>query len=358
MTSRERVLSALNHSTPDRTPRLLYGELIGYVPAIAKLLAARCAPKSPREYFQMDMTAVNIGPTRLPRERFGEWLPEKARSEREIPVDEWGVWWRPGEFEHFAHIESPLAGVDDFERIKRFPWPDIDAPYRYQGMKEEVEKLHRQGVAVAGFAGSVFEQSWYIRGMQELMTDMMLRPEIAHYLLDRTSELQKAAAAQLARAGVDMVMLGDDVAQQNGLMMSMETWRVFLKDRLTATCRAAHEAGADVKVFYHSDGNVEPLIPELIEAGVDVLNPVQPECMDLARIKAKHGCRLAFLGGVSVQNTMPRGTPDQVREEVRERIGAAGCDGGLILAPAHVLSPEVGWENIAAFFEAADEMGL
>ncbi len=358
MTSRERVSAALNHRKPDRTPRLLYGELIGYVPAIAGLLQAHCGPKCPREYFEMDMTAVNPKPTHLPRERFREWLPDKARLEGGIPVDEWGVWRRPGGFEHFTHIESPLAGTDDFGRIKQFPWPDVDASYRYEGMKDEVQKLQQQGVAVAGYAGSVFEQSWHIRGMENLLIDMMLRPEIAHYLLDRTAGLQKACAVQMAKAGVDMIILGDDVAQQRGLMMSIATWREFLKGRLAATCRAAHEAKPDVKVFYHSDGNVEPLIPELIEAGIDVLNPLQPECVNPAEIKAKYGRQLAFFGTVSVQNSMPRGTSGQVRAEVLERIRTVGYDGGLVLAPAHVLSPEVPWENIVAFFEAADGMRL
>lgn len=354
MNSRERVLAALNRQPPDRTPRLLYDELIGYVPAIARLLADKCRPQTPRHYFQMDMTSVAPGPTRLALDRFRPWLPARFLAGDGLPIDEWGVWWRRGGFEHYAHIESPLAGVDDEAAIRAFPWPDVDAAYRYAGMADEVAALHHQGLAVAAFAGSVFEQSWYIRGMEDLMSDMLLRPELAHYVLDRAADLQKASAVAMARAGVDMIILGDDVAQQNGLLMSAVTWRTFLKGRLAATCRAAHEARADVKVFYHSDGNVQPLIPELIEAGVDVLNPIQPECMDPAEIKAKYGHQLAFLGTVSVQNTMPRGTPDEVRAEVAQRIRTVGQGGGLILAPAHVLSPEVPWENIVAFFEAAD----
>ena len=221
---------------------------------------------------------------------------------------------------------------------------------------ERVAELHAQGLAVAAFAGSVFEQSWYLRGMEDLMMDLVAAPEMAHYFFERTAALQQFAAEQFARAGVDIIITGDDVAGQQGLLMSVETWRKFLKPRLAATVQTVKRANAASFVFYHSDGNVEPLIPELIEIGIDILNPIQPECMDPAAIKRHYGDRLSFWGTVSVQRTMPFGTPDEVRAEVRARIREVGRGGGLILAPAHVLGPETPWENIVAFFEAADEM--
>jgi uroporphyrinogen decarboxylase len=187
------------------------------------------------------------------------------------------------------------------------------------------------------------------------MVDMCETPQLAHALLQRTAAYQRYAAEQFARAGVDIVITGDDVATQNRLMMRVEMWREYLKPLQTATARAVKEANAGCYVFYHCDGNVEALIPDLIETGIEILNPVQPECMDPAAIKRKYGGRLSFWGTVSVQRTMAFGTPDEVRAEVRERIRTVGCGGGLILAPAHVLGPEVPWENIQAFFAAADE---
>jgi len=352
MTSRERVRTALAHRQTDRVPRLLYEEAIGYTPPIERLLREHCAPKSPRDYFGMDITSVTFQPTVLPRSRFAPWLDAKAEMAQ---VDEWGVWWRGGGFHHFAHIESPLRGMQEFARLKEYPWPDLDQPYRYAGLRERVEELHRLGFAVAAFAGSVFEQSWYIRGLEDLMMDLVAAPEVAHYLFERTAAFQQRAAAEFARAGVDIIITGDDIAGQNGLLMSLETWREFLKPRLTATVRAVKSANPDTFVFYHSDGNVEPAIPDLIETGIDILNPVQPECMDPAAIKQRYGDRLSFWGTVSVQRTMPFGTPADVRAEVWARIRDVGRDGGLILAPAHVLGPETPWENIVAFFEAADE---
>lgn len=359
MTSRERVLTALAHQPTDRVPRLLYEEVIGYTPTIEKLLRECCAPKSPREYFDMDITRVTFNPTTLPRSRFAQWL----RSEVDVAlasgqVDEWGMWRRVGDFHHFAQFVSPLRGIQDFPRLQQYPWPDLDQPHRFEGVRDRVEAFHAQGLAVAAYAGSVFERSWSLRGMEELMMDMLVAPEIADFLLERTATFQRYAAEQFARAGADIIITGDDVAGQTGLLMKLETWRRFLKPRLAATVAAVKAVNPAAFVFYHSDGNVEAVIPDLIEIGIDILNPVQPECMDRAAIKRKFGDRLSFWGTMSVQRTMPLGTPDQVRAEVRASIREVGHGGGLILAPAHVLGPETPWENIAAFFEAADTTPL
>lgn len=354
MTSLERVRLALNHEETDRVPRLLYGEAIGYVPAIEALLNKHCAPRLPREYFGMDITGVGFSPTGCDRSRFAEWHGAKF-FEAAGEIDEWGVRWRQGNFFHFAHIESPLREAEDLDGLRRYPWPDLDDPARYQTMATGVAARHDEGFATCAFAGSVFEQAWYLRGMEPLMMDMLSDPEAAHFLLDRTSYFQRFAAVQAAKAGVDIVILGDDVAGQQGLLMSKEVWVEFLRDRLAATCRAVHEASDKTRVFYHSDGNIVPLIPELIECGVDILNPLQPECLDPAAVKREFGDRLCFWGAVSVQRTMSCGSPDDVRAEVRERVQTVGAGGGYILAPAHLLGPETPWENIVAFFDAANE---
>ncbi len=355
MTSRERVLAALAHRPTDRVPRLLYEEAIGYTPPIERLLGEKCAPRTPCAYFDMDITSVGVAPTVLPRSRFAEWLGgSAAKALASGQVDEWGVWWRAGASHHFAHVESPLRGIQDFERLKEYPWPDVDHDYRFLDARRQVEEHHARGLAVAASVGSVFEQSWYIRGFEDMLTDLLAAPEVAHYFFERTAAFQKVVAEQFARAGADIIIAGDDVAGQSGLLMNIETWREFLKPRLAATVRAVKAANPRAFVFYHSDGNVEPLIPDLIEIGIDILNPVQPECMDPAAIKRRYGKQLSFWGTVSVQKTMPFGTPEDVRREVRARIRDVARGGGLILAPAHVLNPEVPWENIVAFFEAAD----
>lgn len=355
MTSRERVRAALAHQPTDRVPRLLYEEAIGYTPPIRRLLEERCAPRTPRDYFAMDLTHVRFNPTSLPRSRFAEWLGARATTALASgQVDEWGVWRKAGDFHHFTHIHSPLRGVEDGARLREYPWPDLDEPYRFEGVGERVAALHAEGLAVVGYAGSVFERAWSLRGFEDLLMDLVTAPKRAHFLLERTAAFQQCAAAEFARSGVDIVITGDDVAGQHGLLISAATWREFLKPRLAATVRAVKSVNPEAAVFYHSDGNLEALIPELIEIGVDILNPVQPECMDPAALKARFGDRLAFWGTVSVQRTMPFGSPADVRAEVRRRIREVGRGGGLILSPAHVLGPETPWENIVAFFEASE----
>lgn len=355
MTSRERVLAALAHQPTDRVPRLLYEEAIGYTPPIAALLQAHCGAVSPRDFFRMDITRATFHPTRLARDRFAPWLGTQAPAALASgEVDEWGVWRRKGGYHHFVHMLPTLRGIEDLARLQEYPWPDLDQSYRWEGVRERVAQLQAQGFAVAGYAGSIFERAWYLRSMEDLLMDMLTEPATAHWLLDRTASFQHHAAVQFARAGVDIVITGDDIAGQKGLLMKLETWRTFLKPRLAATIRAVKEARPDTAFFYHSDGNLEPAIPELIEIGVDILNPIQPECMDPAAIKRRYGDQLSFWGTVSVQQTMPFGRPEEVRAEVRARIRDVGRGGGLILAPAHVLGPETPWENITAFFEAAE----
>ena len=153
--SRERVLKALAHQVTDRVPRLLYEEAIGCTPPVARLLADRCAAESPRDYFGMDITRVTENPTRLSAARFSPWLGQDADAALASgQVDEWGVWWRQGSMHHFAHIESPLKRATQLRQLGEFPWPDLDQPYRFAGLTEQVQLLHAQDFAVAAFAGA------------------------------------------------------------------------------------------------------------------------------------------------------------------------------------------------------------
>jgi uroporphyrinogen decarboxylase len=141
------------------------------------------------------------------------------------------------------------------------------------------------------------------------------------------------------------------------MMISVSMWRRWLKPRLARLIRAAKDANPQVKVLYDSDGDFTPVVPELIEIGVDVLAPIQPECNDPLRLKQAFGNRLGFWGSLGVQSTLPFGTPADVRCEVRERMETIGAGGGLVIAPSHVIPPETPWENVLALFDAIDEYG-
>ena len=351
MTSRERVLTAFSRNPPDRVPAVLYGGLVGYVPAIEKLLDEKCGGAAPADFFGFDITTFSLEPTQSAAD-FSSYLPDSGN----MTVDEWGVGWKQGSYLHYAEIIHPIQELDA-DRIRAYPFPDLDRKYRYSRAAAKVEEIHNRGLAAGYFAGSVFETAWYMRGMDRLFMDMIDDRETSDFLLDRITDIVAESARNLAAADIDLLILGDDIAMQTGMMMSVDFWREHLQPRLRRIIRAAKEIKPDIFVFYHSDGNVWDAIPGLIEAGVDVLNPVQPECMDPAEVKNEFGGSLSFFGTISVQETMPRGTPEDVKNEVKLRMETIGKGGGLLLAPSHVLQPDTPWENIVAFFEAVEEYG-
>ncbi len=351
MTSRERVLAALDRRPPDRVPAVLYGEMVGYVPKVAELLHEKCGDTPPVDHFGYDITGVFIGPMRE-KPDFSRYL----EIDEHTAVDDWGIGWQGGHYLHYAQILHPLEKLAPDE-IRAYPFPDLGAEYRYVDLRREVAAAHERGLAVACFPGSIFETAWEMRSMSQLFVDIAMDRETADFLLDRITDIAAAAARRLAEAEIDVLILGDDIAQQTGMMMSLAMWEEVFKPRLTRVICAAKEVRPEIKIFYHSDGDVRDAIPGLIDAGVEVLNPVQPECMDPAWVKKEFGNRLAFFGTVSVQKTMPFGTPDDIRAEVKLRMETIGQGGGLLISPAHVLQPDTPWENIVAFFEAVEEYG-
>jgi uroporphyrinogen decarboxylase len=192
--------------------------------------------------------------------------------------------------------------------------------------------------------------------MEELMTDMMSEDESATILLDRVTNVACEQASAFAAAGADILHLGDDIGTQRGPLMSVELWRTWLKPRLKRVIDAARAAKPDVLIFYHSCGNVSAFLEELVETGIDILNPVQPECMDFAAVHARVGAHVAFWGTIGTQSTLPFGTPEDVRRAVLDRFEICGKQGGLVLGPTHLVEPEVPWENLVALKAAVDEV--
>jgi uroporphyrinogen decarboxylase len=204
---------------------------------------------------------------------------------------------------------------------------------------------------------TIFEVSWYLRGMEGLMADMMQNPQMAKALLDRITELRVFQARTFAKFGVDFLALGDDISMQTGMLMSPRMWRNWFKPRLAEVIREAKVVKPDLLVQYHTDGDCRAVIAELIEVGVDILNPVQPECMDPVALKNEYGDKLSFSGTIGTQTTMPHGTPGDVWVAVKHMAETVGKGGGLLLAPTHVLEPDVPWENVLAFVDACREFG-
>lgn len=180
---------------------------------------------------------------------------------------------------------------------------------------------------------------------------------MATILLDKITNIRCSMTHHYAESGADILNLGDDVGTQKKMLISPETWRSWFKPRLKKVIESARKINSGILVYYHSDGYIEPIISDLIDVGIDILNPVQPESMGPAKIKEQYGGRLAFFGTIGIQTTMPHGTPEDVKKEVKTRIETVGKEGELLIALTHVLEPDVSWENILAFFDAVEEYG-
>ena len=354
MNSRERVLATLRRrGVPDYIPfEISWGS---FTPLLMKTYRERTGSGlPPEEYFDYDTRFVLPGPTRMNTD-FSGYFPGYDAGAR---FDEWGVGSVPTLYEMPDYKYHPLEKMESVDQIHAFPWPDIGDEYRYKEVAQDTKAYQQRGYAVCGeMYQTIFEMAWLMRGMETFMTDFHLEPGIAHAICERITELRIQQARQLAKAGVDIIRLGDDIVTQQGRMMSPGIYRDFLQSRVKRIVAAARDVNPGIVIFMHCCGRVEVVIDELIETGIDVLNPVQPECNDLRRIKQKYGDRLSFWGGIGVQSVMPHGTPDDVRRAVRDAVETLGDGGGLLLAPAHILDPAVPWENVEAFIDAARNYG-
>lgn len=350
MNSRERVVTALRRKPPDRTP---FDFALGFSPYQLDQFKARTGQDDPDAYFDTDARGAHLDATRLSTDfsRYHPNLPPNGR------VDEWGIGHIPTDSidPYHAHLEGfayPMAGLTTVQEVMDYPLPDIEAEYRYARFAEKVRRIQDHGLAAVGhMAVTIFEVAWYMRSMEQLLMDFVDDGDFAAALLDRITAKRCIQAARYAEIGPDVIMLGDDVGTQRAMLLRPALWRRWLKPRLADVIAAIRRVRPDQIVAYHSDGNMADVIPDLIEIGVDVLNPVQPECMDPFALKRQYGDRLSFWGTLGTQTTFPFGSPDDVRRDVRERIAVIGRGGGLMLAPTHMVEPEVPWENIVAYVD-------
>ena len=349
MTSRERLVTAARRQPPDRVPRII--EFEGQV---AHQLAGQLgiAPAVIRRYFQVDMDFAFLNPTQL-RQDFSHYF-----TQPNVQWDAWGCGRLWDATHHYAEYLYPLVQCERLEELEDYPWPDDMAPYRYVGLDDRVATLHAEGQAVFGALGNtIFETAWQMRSMERLFEDMLTDDPMAVVLLDHITERRVAAARAYAHAGVDVLHLADDVAMQTDLLMSRELFCTWLAPRYHEIITAAREIKPDILIHFHSDGDMSKLFPDLIQLGIDIQNPVQPECVDHHWAKTTYGDALAFSGGLGVQSILPFGTPEQVRHHTRETIETLGAGGGLIIGPAHLIERDIPLANFYAMIEAIDTYG-
>lgn len=259
-----------------------------------------------------------------------------------------------GSATHLTEMLHPLARIDSVKHLEYLPFPDVSKPELYSHFGDQIAQIKAQGrVAVGSMECTVFELAWYLRGMENLFMDLVDGEGISDWLLDWFTERAVCAVRAYASAGVDAIRLGDDVGTQRGMMMAVPFWRRHLKPRLAKVVRAVREAQLEpVWVAYHSDGDVREILDDLIEIGIDGLNPVQPECMDPREVAGRWGDRLGLWGLIGTQTTMPFGTVEDVRAAVAEAKALSDEGHAILLAPTHVLEPDVPLANILALVEA------
>ena len=349
MTNRENFFAAMSHQEPERIPFSLK-----LCEELEREFEQKYHTKDYLSYYECPIVPVKINPTK----RLQDFSPYFQGMGYDY-YNEWGVGFRIGSSSyHFRQFVSPMQSFETPKQVWEFPLPDILEDYRWEGVKERIEQLKKEDKITMNTSGchiDIFEPAWYLRGMENLLADMLTDEEMAEACLERMCQIKCQMAKRCAEVGFDVIVFGDDVATQRGMMMSRELWRKWLKPRLSRVIQSAREVNPKVLCYYHSDGDVREIIEDLIEIGVDILNPVQPECMDPIAVKEQYGLQVSFWGTIGTQTTMPFGTPEEVRNKTLEMKEKVGKGGGLVLAPTHLLEPEVPWENIEAFVRACKE---
>lgn len=345
LTSRERVLTAISLHEPDRVPMAL-----SFYPTVLPQTQGNDAD----EQLGTDVRFVEFDPP-SEQSRFLQYL---GRLPNHVTVGNLRTLRTYSEWEYHPETvgSEPLANAKTLDDLKSFSFPNLLEKRRYQHLKEKVRKIHSRGIAVAGLpphmGGEIFEAAQRLRGFEQLMLDFFRNPQFIEYLFDQLASIASQSVTILAGAGVDVICLDDDVGEPSRMMIGPDLWRRFLKGHLSRIIKTASTENPAVRILYHSDGYIEPIIPDLIEIGVNVINPVQPDVMDPAALKEKYGNRLAFWGTVGTASDWLYGSPRAIEAEVKERIETVGKKEGLVIAPAYDLEPKVKWENVLAFVRA------
>lgn len=353
LTHRERVLTALEHQKPDRCPMQ-----ISFTPEFALRLRRdigqeNVSPHNPHgggntyeleRFLEEDMLLTSVG-----------W----ANSYYQVDCppgqgysDEWGIEWKAAQYEtkfgkgkYTEIVGHPLA---QDSAIDTYQPPDPQRPQLYTDAERVIRQFKSEYWIVGVTVTTVWETAWALRGLEQMLMDLVLNRDLAERILDIPYRYHLAAATKLVQIGVDMIWIGDDVGTQQTMLIAPEQWRQIFKPRMANFVSTLKKINPDIKIAYHSDGNIYSIIPDLIEVGVDVLNPIQPACMDPAKVKKDFGHKLCFWGTMDEQHTLPFGTAKQVQDEVRQRLRTIGKDGGLTIGPTHHVQLDTPLENFWA----------
>ncbi|UCF44120.1 MAG: hypothetical protein JSV99_04145 [Planctomycetota bacterium] len=357
---RERVMLALNHERPDRCPMQ-----ISFTPEFALRLRKDLGQQTVSQHnphgggntyelervLEEDMLLTSVG-----------WANSYYMIDCEPGqgyTDEWGIEWTAAEYEtkfgkgkYTEIVRHPLA---EDSAIDSYQAADPNRPELYAEAERVIKEYKDEYWIVGVTVTTIWETAWALRGYERMLMDLVVNRDLVGRILDIPNQYHLAAAKRLVEMGVDMIWVGDDVGGQESMLISPGLWREIFKPRMSTFIGTLREINPEIKIAYHSDGNIYPIIGDLIEVGVDVLNPIQPACMDPAKVKKDFGEKLCFWGTMDEQHTLPFGSPSDVEEEVRERLKTIGKDGGLIIGPTHNIQIDTPLENFWAMVNTIRE---
>jgi uroporphyrinogen decarboxylase len=378
MNSRERLVTTLNHKEPDRVPIDLGGIVTGITTGANKTMKSYLGIES--NELVVDRAQQLAHPSDALLERLDVdtryiYL-QASRDWHDIELadntyqDEFGVLrkaaYNPdGWLLYYDFVGHPLSEAETVKDLAKFKWPDPHDPSRYEGIEEAARKMSEEteyGV-IANVIFSIFEFSWYLRGYMRFYEDVILNPEMTSALLEMMGEYQRALLGEvLDRIDpyISVVMTGTDLGTQRAPVISPDVYRSLVWPEYKKLWDMI-KSKTDAKIFYHSCGSIYPMIPYLIEGGIDILHPIQPMAADMGdreKLKREFGDQLTFWGGFDQQHVLPFGTPQEVRDETKKLLDAFMPDGGFVFAAGHNIQADVPPENVIALFDTVREFGV
>ena len=322
------------------------GAIPGFSEPIQQRFRRNTESEDPADYFRTDLRVFSL------TARFSGDDPASLHSTvlPDMTFDEWGI----------AHVRShvegtldgtyaPLAGATCLADIEALPSPIVETHID----TSLIHAYHTRGYPVFGYAGSIYEWSWWLRGMENFLSDMVGHPMLAEAVIHKVEDHTTRLATATAQAGIDVLCFYDDVGTQRGMQIAPTLWRRLIKPAWKRVLEAVRQTAPKAKCFLHSCGRIDAILPDVIELGFDILHPIQPECMDFSTVYKRYGEHILLAATISSQKTFPFGCPDEVRNEVRRLAEIVGPSHRAILMPSNVIQPETPWENVVAFAEEA-----
>ncbi len=331
-------------SKKERTRRALTGEPVDRLPT--QVNYTRALGEKLASWFQVPLSELD---TRLDNHllRVDLACSKKLSADGCVAYDWWGAGWST-ETEGYWHSWAPLAECLDLDR---YAWPDPHEQALLEGAAHAIRTDDRGRFVIANFGFALFERAWSLRGFDTLLVDMMDRPAWVQKLLDRITEIQLVLARRFVALGVDGGYFGDDFGAQNSLLFSPRIWKEMFKPRLATMFAVFREAG--LPVILHSDGDIRSILPDLVEIGVTVLNPIQPEVLNHEWLRRRFGNHLAFYGGISTQDVLPRGDAKEIQAAVETCMRILAPDGtGLLIGPSHRMQSDISVQSVEALLNA------